>query len=192
MYVSYSFQRETVTMDTDRYPTGSRVDVWWADDEEWYAATVLKTRTMTHTIAGAQTLCREIMCIYDFDGDIQWHSLHDRDVRVGTTPAPADESGIADPFPTGTSVDVWWTGEKCYYSATVLTTRTAWHSVQRVKTLCREIFCDYELDGVLKFHSLHNTKVRVTDAGKLSASPLQLALPSWTCLHQITRTDCEQ
>ena len=25
VYVSYSFQRETVTMGTDRYPTGSRV-----------------------------------------------------------------------------------------------------------------------------------------------------------------------
>ena len=30
-------------MDVDRYPTGSRVDVWWPGDEEWYTATVLKT-----------------------------------------------------------------------------------------------------------------------------------------------------
>ena len=50
MYVSYFPARNGRTMDTDRYPTGSRVDVWWADYEEWYAATVLKTRTMTHTI----------------------------------------------------------------------------------------------------------------------------------------------
>ena len=92
-------------MDADRYPTGSRVDVYWCDDE-WYAATVLKTRTVSHTIAGAKTLCREILCFYDFDGDIQWHSLHDRDVRACTTPALADESGVAAPFPTGTSVDV--------------------------------------------------------------------------------------
>ena len=98
-------------MDADRYPVGSRVDVYWADDEEYYAATVLKTRTVSHTITGAKTLCREILCFYDFDQDIQWHSLHDRDVRAGTTPAPADES-IADTFPTGTSVEVWWTGDK--------------------------------------------------------------------------------
>ena len=56
-------------------------------------------RFIEYTIAGAKTLCREILCFYDFDGDIQWHSLHSRDVRACTTPAPADESGIAD---TGT------------------------------------------------------------------------------------------
>ena len=38
--------------DTDRYPTGSRVDVWWPGDEEWYTASVLKTRTEPHTIDG--------------------------------------------------------------------------------------------------------------------------------------------
>ena len=75
----------------------------------WYAATVLKTRAESHTVDGAKTLCREILCFYDIDGDIQWHSLHDRDVRVSTTPLPVDQSGIADPCPTGTRVDVWWT-----------------------------------------------------------------------------------
>eukprot|EP00966_Prymnesium_polylepis_P267076 6170135-Prymnesium_polylepis.1 len=103
--------------------------------------------------------------------DLRWHSLHNHDVRACTVPSPVDESDIADPFPTGTRVDVWWPGDKRWYRASVLKTRTAWHSILRTKTLCREIFCDYELDGVLKFHSLHNTKVRVTDAGKLSASP---------------------
>ena len=158
-------------MDTDRYPTGSRVDVWWPDDEEWYAATVLKTRAMSHTIDGAETPCCEIFCDYDLDGDMRWHSLHNHDVRACTVPSPVDESDIADPFPTGTRVDVWWPGDKRWYRASVLKTRTAWHSIQRTKTLCRELFCDYDLDGVMKFHSLHNTKVRATDAGKLSASP---------------------
>jgi hypothetical protein len=93
--------------------------------------------------------------------NIQWHSLHNRDVRASSTPTPADESGIADPFPTGTSVDIWWTGDKCFYSATVLTTRTAWHNIKRVRTLCREIYCDYMLvDGHMQWHSLHNNKVR--------------------------------
>ena len=166
-------------MDADLYPTGSRVDVYWCDDEEWYAATVLKTRTESHTVDGAKPLCREILCFYDLDGHIQWHSLHNRDVRTSTTPPPVDESGIADPFPTGTSVDIWWSGDKCFYSATVLTTRTAWHSIQRVKTLCREIFCDYELDGVMKFHSLHNTKVRTAvdnmEGANAQIVPTQLA-----------------
>ena len=68
-------------MDTDRYPTGSRVDVWWPGDEEWYTASVLKTRTESHTIEGTKALCREIFCDYDLDGHMQWHSLHDDDVR---------------------------------------------------------------------------------------------------------------
>ena len=75
-----------------------------ADDEEWYAATVvkthMKTRTMSHTVDGAETLCREIFCDYDLDGDTRWHSLHNHDVRVCTTPSPVDESDTADPFPT--------------------------------------------------------------------------------------------
>ena len=59
----------------------------------------------------------------------------------------------------------------------MLKTRTAWHNIKHTKTLCREVFCDYDLDGVMKFHSLHNTKVRATDAGKLSASPYNSRYP---------------
>jgi hypothetical protein len=164
-------------MDVDRYPTGSRVDVYWCDVEEWYAATVLKTRTVSHTIAGAKTLCREILCFYDYDGEILWHSLHNRDVRACTTQPPADESGIAEPFPTGTSVDVWWTGDKCFYSATVLTTRTAWNNIKRMRTLCREIYCDYELDGHMQWHSLHNNKVRIAPDKSAGAEHPNRATP---------------
>ena len=64
-------------MDADRFPTASRrVDVWWPGDNEWYAATVLKTRTMLHNIDGTKTLCHEIFCDYDLDAHMQWHSLH--------------------------------------------------------------------------------------------------------------------
>ena len=42
---------------------------------------------------------------------MQWHSLHDNDVRECATPSPADESGIADPLPTGTHIEVWWPGD---------------------------------------------------------------------------------
>jgi hypothetical protein len=56
--VTSELPHETVAMDTDRYPTGSRVDVWWAGDKEWYTASVLKTRTEPHTIDGTKALCR--------------------------------------------------------------------------------------------------------------------------------------
>ena len=51
-------------MDADRYPAGSRVDVWWPGDEKWYTAMVLKTRAMPYTIDGGQTLYRDIFCDY--------------------------------------------------------------------------------------------------------------------------------
>ena len=38
------------------------MDVWWPGDEEWYTASVLKTRTEPHTIDGTKALCREIFC----------------------------------------------------------------------------------------------------------------------------------
>ena len=88
-----------------------------------------------HTSDGTKALCREIFCDYDLDGHMQWHSLHDNDVRECTTPSPADESGIADPFPTGTHIEVWWPGDNCWYVATVLKTRTAWHSQGWARTL---------------------------------------------------------
>ena len=56
--------RKNGCMDADRFPTGSRVEAYWPGDEEWFAAAVLKTRTMSHNIDGAQTLCREIFCYY--------------------------------------------------------------------------------------------------------------------------------
>ena len=89
-------------MDADRFPTASRVDVWWPGDNEWYVATVLKTRTMLHTIDGTKTLCREIFCDYDLDAHMQWHSLHATMYALLTCPRPIEEtSDIADPFPKG-------------------------------------------------------------------------------------------
>ena len=104
------------------------------------------------------------------------HSLHNRDVRTSTTPPPADESGVADPFPTGARVEVWWPGDKCYYTATVLTSRTASHSIKRVKTLCREIYCDYILDSHTQWHSLHNNIVRLA-LDKGAQRPTHIAPP---------------
>ena len=107
-------------MDADRYPADSRVDVWWPGDEKWYSATVLKTRTASHTIEGAKTVCREIYCDYDIDSHMQWHSLHNNEIRVCTSPPPSRETvDVTDPFPAGVDVEVWWPGDACYYSAKV-------------------------------------------------------------------------
>ena len=132
-------------MDADRFPTGSRVEVYWPGDEEWFAAAVLKTRTMSHNIDGAQTLCREIFCYYDLDLHMQWHSLHEDDVRTCSTTSPADESGIHRHSRRGVVAGRF----VCYYRATVLTTRAAWHSIQKLKQQCREVYVDYDLDGVM-------------------------------------------
>lgn len=150
-------------MDVDCYPAGSRVEVWWPNENEWYSATVLKTRpTVPHMTDGsAGVICQELLCYYDLDDHIQWHSLHDNDVRSCTSPfTTEDDSGIADPFPIGTRMQVWWPGDSSYYIATVLKTRVALHIIKRLKTLCREIFCEYELDGLMQWHSLHNNNVR--------------------------------
>ena len=159
------FQRtrahKTPQMDVDRYPAGSRVEVWWPNEKEWYSATVLKTRaTAPHMTDGSGVICQELFCYYDLDDHIQWHSLHDNDVRLCTSPITTeDDRGVADPFAVGTRVQVWWPGDSSYYIATVLKTRVAWHSIKRLKTLCREIFCEYDLDGLMQWHSLHNNKV---------------------------------
>lgn len=153
-------------MDVDQYPKGSRVDVYWRGDDEWYTASVIKTRVKSHTIDGEKMPCREILCFYDLDRMIKWHSLHDNDVRECPSQLPPDESDIDDPFPAGSRIDVWWPGESRWFTATVLTTRTAWHSVRRVKTLCRELYCDYDLDGHMQWHSIHNNKIRQTVEGE--------------------------
>lgn len=160
-------------MDVNRYPTGSRVDVWWSDDNEWYTATVLKTRTMSHNIDDVEISCGELFCHYDLDQHMDWLSLHNSDVRLCTSPFSAeDTSGVPDPFNTGSRVDVWWPGDSCWYVAVVLTTRTTWHTIKRTKTLCREIFCEYELDGLMQWHSLHNNNVRSASGVCISLFPL--------------------
>ena len=150
-------------MDVDQYPTGSRVDVYWAGDNEWYSASVIHTRIKSHTIDGEKTSCREILCYYDLDQVIKWHSVHENDIRECISPPPPDESGIDDPFPIGSRAEVWWSGESRWFIATVLTTRAVWHSIKRVRTLCREIFCYYPLDDHMQWHSLHNNKIRTVE-----------------------------
>ena len=71
----------------DRFPIGSRVEVYWIYEKTWYSAVVTDTRTEHHTVRHKRTLCREIRCVYELDSHEQWHSLHNNKVR------PADTAG---------------------------------------------------------------------------------------------------
>ena len=155
-------------MDADRYPTGSRVEMYWSKEKEWYAATVLKTRSESHVVDGAKTLCREILCDYDIGDRLQWHSMHVSHVRPCSTPVQADKSGLSDPHAVGSRVEVWWPKDNSWYAATVLKTRA---SVQRTRTPCREILCEYEIDKALLYHSLNNTRVRAAGARESRFEP---------------------
>jgi hypothetical protein len=69
----------------DRYPTGSRVKVYWPGEKQWYIAAVTSTRTEIHRVRKAQVKCREIYCVYELDGHEQWHSLHNNKVQAADT-----------------------------------------------------------------------------------------------------------
>ena len=72
----------------------------------------------------------------------------------------ADGGYECDLFPAGSRVDVWWPGDRAWYEADVIETRTEPHKIKGSRVLAREIFCRYLLDGVEKWHSLHNNRVR--------------------------------
>ena len=76
------------------------------------------------------------------------------------TSAAVEPDSCPDLFPIGTHVDVWWYGEKQWYSAWVIETRIESHVISKKKCWCREILCRYDLDGVEQWHSLHNNKIR--------------------------------
>ena len=69
----------------DRYPTGSRVKVYWPGEKQWYIAAVTSTRTEIHKVRKVQVKCREIYCVYELDGHEQWHSLHNNKVQAAVT-----------------------------------------------------------------------------------------------------------
>ena len=107
--------------DDVEFPVGSRVDVWFPKDEEWFSASVLKSDFQKRKVAPRGA----ILCDYDTDGVIEWVLLHETEVRTSTTSPPIIEpNDVDDPFPAGTDVHVWWKDEKVWYGATVLKTRT--------------------------------------------------------------------
>ena len=65
-----------------------------------------------------------------------------------------------NPFPTGSSILVWWPGDKMWYGAKVTDTRIELHKVKGAKVPCHEVYCVYELDYHEQWHSLHNNKIR--------------------------------
>ena len=70
-----------------------------------------------------------------------------------------------DKFPTETRVEVWGSGERQWFAATVTGSRTELHKVKGNRTACREIYCVYELDEHEQWHAIHNNKIRFYSGG---------------------------
>lgn len=87
----------TDPLDYDRYPAGSRVDVWWPGERQWFTAKVTETRTEVHTVKRTKVLCREIFCVYELDDHEQWHSLHNNKVRLCSSTHENDAEGVHTP-----------------------------------------------------------------------------------------------
>ena len=98
----------TVDLAHDRYPTGSRVDIYWPGERQWFTAQVTDTRTEVHTVKREKVLCREIYCVYELDDHEQWHSLHNNKVREAKTVTETDpdqrDGELTTPSHTHTSL----------------------------------------------------------------------------------------
>ena len=71
----------------------------------------------------------------------------------------------ADPYPAGTTVQVYWEGDKKWYTGNITKT-DVWRGPNgQSKQPRRQIHISYE-DGIDKVHSLHNTKVRTVVANE--------------------------
>ena len=157
--LSYS-ARDDTALSPDRFPVGSRIEVRFPEHGQWVSASVLKTHSQAaHLPRDASR--GDILCHYDQDGVIKWATLQDvRPSCSSSPPPPLEATHVDDPFPAGSKIEVFWKEEKTWFSASVLVTRTRWHTLRKSKTLTREIFCDYDLDGHMQWHSLHNNKIR--------------------------------
>ena len=71
----------TNALDYDKFPAGTRVQVWWSGDRQWFTATVSVSRTVKHKVKGLKIPCREIYCVYELDDLEQWHSIHNNKIR---------------------------------------------------------------------------------------------------------------
>ena len=78
---------DAVSMDTDEpatddlFPIGTRVEVWWYLDKQWYAGVVLDSKVRKGKVHGKSISRREIMVRYDSDDQRLWHALCSNSVR---------------------------------------------------------------------------------------------------------------
>ena len=89
--------------------------------------------------------CQTFCFVFVLDSNTQ---IEQTNADVATKVTFCDE----DSFPVGSVIEIYWPGDKLWYTADVLKTRVKGH---------REIYCEYRLDGHLCWHSLHNNKIRM-------------------------------
>ena len=71
----------TRPLETDVYPVGSCILVYWSGERQWFKANVTDSRTEVHKVKGVKISCREVFCRYDEDGHEQWHAIHNNRIR---------------------------------------------------------------------------------------------------------------
>ena len=96
---------------------GTRVTVYWSDDDQWYKGTVAKRRTNGF----------EHLIDYD-DGDKDWMDVRNTRWRASTKPdrfimkepaSLASKKARIEKLNVGSRISVWWPREKEYYSGTI-------------------------------------------------------------------------
>ena len=65
----------------DLWPVGSRVEIYWTGEREWYIGTVTKSFVRRSLLAGRRVPLREIEVRYDFDNQKLTHKLNGTMIR---------------------------------------------------------------------------------------------------------------
>ena len=113
------------------------------------------------------------------DDDVDSDPLVLSEAATSTSTAPDSVElppDPTDPYPSGTTVQVYWEGEKKWYTGNITKT-DVWRGPNGLsKQPRRQIHISYD-DGVDKVHSLHNTKVRtvVTDEAETGVEEVSVA-----------------
>ena len=98
----------------DPFPTGSRVDVFWTDPDQWHTGTITATSVWRGPKGQSRNPRRQFSITYDVDGEHRIHSLHETKVRLThgvdtisvpniasppSAPAPRDDAAPGSPRP---------------------------------------------------------------------------------------------
>ena len=124
------YEHEEEEEDTpSRPPTleiGTRVTVYWSDDDQWYKGTVAKA-------ARSRTEEEDVWIEYD-DGDKDWMNIRKQKWRQSTKP---DRFIMKEPLSfikkqekiaklnVGSIIVVWWPKEKDYFAGTIVEIRSS-------------------------------------------------------------------